>query len=297
MVLPPAQINQILSVVALYLGIAWFGVYLSGITWYWLLPQVPALSLSHIDDVQQVDSEEEGIPLTETMQSIQAYNPWGEIPKIASVAKKPAKQKIEKAVETKLNVKLVGTMVQEGMQSVAFLMDLGSNRGRKRSGKQQMMYVGDHIQAAVLEKIERNAVYLRNGKRLEVVRLESELLERKELLPDHLKSTKVNDQQIARKEWHKMIDKGVSLLRGLEITPYYQGRHAIGYRVNIIAPRPIYKQAGITSGDIIKTVNGHSVMRAKEILATLPQLKQASQVKIEILRNHKPETLVLHIGS
>lgn len=298
----PILFNLYLSSTAQILGIVFFGFYLSSITWYWLLPsdQETTVNVALFDDNAGMDMYAQ-IPLSTTLISVQNYNPWGEIAKKPKIIEKASvkKKKVEKVVVSKLNVELVGTMVQDGLQSVAFLVDLGSSGKRrgKRAGKQQkMMYVGDQIQGAELEKIERNAVYLRNGTQLEIVRLKSELLERKELLPDHLQSTNKSNKGLTRKEWVTLIDQGVSLLRGLEITPYYQGRHSIGYRINIISERPIYKKIGIASGDIIKSVNGTPVTKAKEILSSISELKKTEKLQIEIMRKHKPETLILHIG-
>jgi len=263
-------------------------------TWYWVVPE-PWITPQHNLVVSEVADSIREIPLKQTLGSLKSYNPWGELPKEKVVEKAVAPKK-EEAVVSQLNVELLGTMILPGQQSVAFLVDLGQRKSRKnRSGKQQMMYVGDQIQGAELEKIERNAVYLRNGEQLEIITTQAGLLDRKELLPDSLKTAKVNTKQISRAELGQFIDQGVALLRGLEITPHYQGRHAIGYRVNIIASRPAYQLVGLQSGDIIKSVNGISVMKTKDVISMVSQVRKSKKVQIDIIRGNQPQLLEITV--
>jgi len=289
------ELNAAVSKIVALLLVVLTGFYLAKTTWYWVVPE-PWITPHHNLEVSEVVVSISEIPLKQTLDSLQRYNPWGELPTKEKVVEKAVAPKKEEAVVSQLNVELLGTMILPGQQSVAFLVDLGQRKSRKnRSGKQQMMYVGDQIQGAELEKIERNAVYLRNGEQLEIITTQAGLLDRKELLPDSLKTAKVNTKQISRAELGQFIDQGVALLRGLEITPHYQGRHAIGYRVNIIASRPAYQLVGLQSGDIIKSVNGISVMKTKDVISMVSQVRKSKKVQIDIIRGNQPQLLEITV--
>lgn len=291
------QLNALVSRLVLVFSLVGLGGYLALVTWYWVLPDRVEVV---VDSDQQLKPDvvlkDQLITLSAVLASLSYYNPWGEIPRNRPAKKKKiVKKQVERTVASKLNVELLGTMVQKGKQSVAFVVEATVGRVKRGRSKQKMLYVGDEIQGAKLENIERNAIYLRNGSQLEVVELESELFKNEDLFPKREKVEEYRGKQIGREEWVEAIDKKNDILSGLEVIPFYQGRDSVGYRINIVDPRPIYKKFGVFSGDIIKSINGVSVMGSQEFLSTLSKLKQADKIEIEVMRKRKPETLILYV--
>jgi len=293
-ILPVA--NRLGAQLSLILLLGVLGFQLSQLTWNWLLPEKtvwtgliqPALPE---DEVEQTTVS--SIPLSTVTKSLAVFDPWGKIPVISPPPKVTPKIE-EKVVETVLNVELLGTLIRSSGDSVAIMVEKRGKGRRKGNQGQQFLQVGDKIQTALLERIERKMVYLRNGKQLEVVRMSSELGDPQVSVSE--KSKQINSaKKISRKEYLALLDQGVKLLRGVKITPYYRGKHSVGYRLQMDNPREIFTRMGIKSGDVIQKVNGNSVVGSGAITKLVTQLRREKQIRVDLLRNNSPGTLVVDV--
>jgi len=52
---------------------------------------------------------------------------------------------------------------------------------------------------------------------------------------------------------------------------------------------------GIKSGDVIQKVNGNSVVGSGAITKLVTQLRREKQIRVDLLRNNSPGTLVVDV--
>ena len=236
------------------------------------------------------------------LQSLKRFNPW-ERPLPKKVAPPPPPPPVEKAVETELALELIGTMVLPNDASWAILLSNGNRQ------KQISLRLGEEVDGAILERIERNAVFLRNNGRLEKLsmagaesmakrRAISDGSGKREKKPHHKKAAKRRRKKgrtLSRQAYTRLLSKGMGILAGVNITPYYRGADSVGYRLKFSKDNADMRQLGLLNGDVVKKVNGISVLDQKKFSRYAPQLKKQSSVRFEILRNNRPKTIQLRI--
>ena len=138
------------------------GLELARLTWF-LLPAPPPSSQAPTRDLTLVktDKPPPAAPsLSAVLRSLQQYNPWeAPLEDESSLAELPEPE--EQAVATQLDLELVGTLLLPNKASWAILVQ------RKKRKEQISLQLGNSVDGAILERIERKAVYFRNNGRLE----------------------------------------------------------------------------------------------------------------------------------
>lgn len=262
-------------------------------TWL-LMPQPPMVPQV---DIPTTTVEVPSVPSVPTLSpsamltALSHFNPW-EHPlkkKVAappSVVPPPPKKEEEKAVETKLALDLIGTMVLPDDASWAIL--------QRRTGtkEQVILRVGYEVDDAFLERIERRTVFVRNHGRLERLSMVNYDL------PDQAdgKQERPGHKHLSRARFNQLVAKGMSVLSGVKMTPFYQGAKSVGYRLTFSENHEEMRQLGLMDGDIIQKVNGMRVMDRKKLAQFASSLKRQSSLKIELLRQDRRETIHLSIA-
>lgn len=270
------------------------GMQLAKITWL-LLPKPPVPS-SVKTQIELVVPSEQSLSLDVVLQSLTRFNPWERpLPKKVAPPPPPPPAPKEKAVVTKLALDLIGTMVLPDDASWAILL-----RQNKRN-QQISLRLGEEVDGAILERIERRAVFLRNHGRLEKLSMagdEDKKMEgpvKKVAVTKH-RGERERGNKLSRQAYTQLISKGMGLLAGVNITPFYQGANSVGYRLKFSESNADMHQLGLVNGDVIKKVNGIRVVDQKKLTRFVPKLKKQSSLRIDVLRNNRPETIQLHIG-
>jgi hypothetical protein len=73
--------------------------------------------------------------------------------------------------------------------------------------------------------------------------------------------------------------------------------HAAGVRVIFVQPNSAADKAGIKQGDVISTIDGHKLADFDRLTARIAQHQPGDKIDLEILRNEKPTTLQVVLGS
>lgn len=272
---------------------------LARITWYVLPAPHPAtgvnpaatLSGAH-SAVEMRDVKEITAPsLHRVVMSLRRFNPWEEPEKKQKMLPiKPPPEPEEKVVVTQLDLELVGTMILPDDASWAVLVR------RSNREKQISLRIGESLDGAVLERMERKSVYLRNKGRLEKLSMLGSEDEKNKTKKKTSSQEKSVGKTISRSVYDTLLGKGMGLMAGVNITPFYQGRKSTGYRLKFSGSNADMSQFGLKNGDVIQQVNGIQVTDQKKITLFSRELKKQSSLSISVLRNNQPETIQLQIG-
>jgi len=215
---------------------------------------------------------------------------------------------LEDLPESTLPLKLLGTVVQfHGKRSFAIIQDTGTR-------EQQIHFVGDEItQGTVLMSVARNrVVLLRNGR--------EEILEKDEdqsasppparARPTRTARTrtaakgqeavtvrKVGDNNFVmdRREVEGVLQDFNKLLTQIRVVPHFADGKPDGFKIFNIRPGSLFASLGMVNGDIIKRVNGLDITGPEQALQMFQQLRDESQVTVDLERFRKNLTLQYEI--
>jgi general secretion pathway protein C len=229
-------------------------------------------------------------------------------------------------VKSELPVKLLGSMVaQNADYSLALLVDSGSKQTH-------IARVGDVIkESAEIVEILRDRVILRNGGRLEFIRLENSIsgnpaqhrtlaavrrpskaipklpkpVTAKSDLELNAKGPKENAKPIADGVDQTgpdsyRIDRGVldrelgdpkKLARQGSIIPNFKDGKKQGVKLVGLTPGSVYSKIGIRSGDVVHGINGKKIVSQNQLLEMLKTMREANNIELEVERRGKKKTI------
>lgn len=215
---------------------------------------------------------------------------------------------LESLPESTLPLKLLGTVVQvRGERSFAIIQDTGTRQ-------QQIHFIGDEVrEGAILTSVTRNrVVLLRNGR--------EEILEKGEdrsAAPPAIRSRarptrtakartaaqgritvrKVGDNSFVmdRREVEGMLQDFNKLLTQIRVVPHFADGKPDGFKIFNIRPGSFFASLGMVNGDIIKRVNGLDITGPEQALQMFQQLRDESQVTVDLERFRKNLTLQYEI--
>jgi len=208
--------------------------------------------------------------------------------------------------ESTLPLKLLGTVVQDpGKRSFAIIEDTGTR-------DQDIHFVGEEIrEGTTITSITRNrVVLLRNGR--------EEILEKEEasgsvpspaqarIRPSRAMASSravEDDESIAvrkvgensfvmdRREVEGVLQDFNKLLTQIRVVPHFADGNPDGFKIFNIRPGSLFASLGMVNGDIIKRVNGLDITGPEQALQMFQQLRDESQVTVDLERFRKNLTL------
>lgn len=217
---------------------------------------------------------------------------------------------LESLPESTLPLKLLGTVVQSsGKRSFAIILDTGTR-------EQQIHFVGEEIrEGTTITSVARNkVVLLRNG--LEEILEKDEDLNasptpaRSRARPsrtararntgkesDAVTVRKVGDNNFVmdRREVEGVLQDFNKLLTQIRVVPHFADGKPDGFKVFNIRPGSLFASLGMVNGDIIKRVNGLDITGPEQALQMFQQLRDESQVTVDLERFRKNLTLQYEI--
>lgn len=228
----------------------------------------------------------------------------------APPARELAEEDIEQLPESTLPLELLGTVVRtEGKRSFAIVLD-------KNAREQRIYFVGDEISDGVkIASVARNRlVILRNGVEeiLEKVtdggsESGSFQAERRQPKPRGRNTAeedegsvtvrKVDDNSFVldRREVEGVLQDFNKLLTQVRVVPHFSDGKPDGFKIFNIRPGSLFAQLGMVNGDIIKRVNGLEISGPEQALQMFTQLRDESQVTVDLERFRKNLTLQYEI--
>lgn len=226
------------------------------------------------------------------------------VPKPEPVVMEPTTPKVDlnaAPVHTTLRVKLLGTLVSEGMPewSVASIQDVVTL-------KTNTYMIGDRVQNAEVVEIERLRVIVINNNRREFIDSTpgdmsgappppaAAVISARPVdsgpppsvaLGAGVKQLSDNDYEIPRAEIDKTLANLNDVAMQARIVPAFKDGVAQGFKLFSIRPDSIYSKIGIQNGDVIKRINGFDLNSPEKALEIYSKLKESSRIDIEVERN------------
>ena len=195
----------------------------------------------------------------------------------------------EKPGKSSLNLKLLGTVVNEKGSSWAIIQDLDLDR-------QDMVNVGSVVAGARVLSIAKDRVVLSFNGKEETLLLGAEgsrpASTRDAQAPkESATSTYVVDRQTLQEN----LDNLPSLLMQARAEMYFREGKPEGFQLSQIEKGSILRSVGFQDGDVIQSVNGKNVRSLEDAIALYQELGGRDSFTIGILRGEKPRTLHVKI--
>ena len=195
----------------------------------------------------------------------------------------------EKPGKSSLNLKLLGTVVNEKGSSWAIIQDLDLDR-------QDMVNVGSVVAGARVLSIAKDRVVLSFNGKEETLLLGAEgsrpaSTHDAQAPKESAASTYVVDRQTLQEN----LDNLPSLLMQARAEMYFKEGKPEGFQLSQIEKGSILKSVGFQDGDVIQSVNGKNVRSLEDAIALYQELGDRESYTIGILRGEKPRTLHVKI--
>jgi len=207
---------------------------------------------------------------------------------------------------TVLKLKLLGTMIGNGIVPFAIILD-------ESTRKQDLFTEGDQIGPARVVKIYRHKVILeRDGKEEMLIAFEdmetlisaameepvepdAQEISADTSIPAHIgKKIGQNHWVMERNDLQNVLENSSQLLTQVRIIPHFargQINEPDGFQVANIRPRSFFDTMGLRNGDVIKSVNKIPVDNAEKAFEAYQKVKSEPRVEVVVLRNNKEITL------
>jgi len=193
---------------------------------------------------------------------------------------KPVVQKPKPVVVSRLNIKLLGTVVA-GENSAAII-------AVAKRREQQVFFIGDRIQPGViLKEVEAEAIVVERGGKLERISLEQSVkltsipMSGFAASPASAQPTSI---KMSRPHLQQQLQNFPALMTQAKALPHFVNGKPKGFAITQIAPGSLYQQAGLQNGDIILSVNGKQITGAKQAMNMYQTLKSAAAIDLELIR-------------
>ena len=206
---------------------------------------------------------------------------------------------VDSLEQTKLNLKLWGTVSGIGQPAYAVIEDL--------SKREQNLYrKGDDIQNATIKMILREKVILSVRGKDEVLEMEkmgndgsspSSIFRRAStssaLSRSSLSQSSMPTQRITLQK--SMIDESIQdinkLMNQVKIMPHLENGQPAGLSVSNIQPNSIFRRMGLRNGDIIMGVDGENIQSVDDALKLYQNLTNSEGVKVQLKRRGRERTI------
>ncbi len=204
-----------------------------------------------------------------------------------------AKVDVESLEETKLNLKLWGTVSGSEDGDYAVIEDV-------KAREQNLYRTGDAIQTATVKEIFREKVVLTVNGKDEVLQMQ-ELVSGKAVsrpggLPTRAAASSsgaVRAQRISlrRSYIEQSMTDMASLMTQVQIRPHMENGMPAGLSLSSIKPNSIFRRMGLRNGDVITGVDGTDISSVDDALKLVDNLKSSSQLSVQLKRRGREKSI------
>lgn len=205
----------------------------------------------------------------------------------------PAKVDVASLEETKLNLKLWGTVSGAGDSDYAVIEDV-------KAREQNLYRSGDTIQTATVKEIFREKVVLTVSGKDEVLQMEDLKSGKAAIQPRGIParggtsaSGAVRAQRISlrRSYIEQSMTDVASLMTQVQIQPHMENGVPAGLALSSIKPNSIFRRMGLRNGDIISGVDGNEISSVDDALRLVDSLKSASNLSVQLKRRGREKNI------
>lgn len=204
--------------------------------------------------------------------------------KSKAVEVKPKKEavNIEGLEQTKLNLKLWGTVIGQAGGDYAVIEEAAKR-------KQNLYRVGQNVENATIKLILRERVILNVGGKDEVLEIEkakSRGSVRSARAPTSRSRRKPRTQRITlrRSQLEESLQNVNELMSQVNVRPHFREGKPDGLMLSRIRPNSMFMRMGLRNGDIITGVNGQNIESVDDALKFYESLKGADKVSVQLKR-------------
>ena len=211
-----------------------------------------------------------------------------------AVAPEPVKVDIEDLQETKLQLKLWGTVTGTSQNAYAVIEDV-------KQRVQQLYHTEDAIQNAIVKEIHREKVVLEVNGDLEVLQMEelSGTVRGGKVARQTNRTTREAQPQTSAPKnislKRERIDEAVNdlgnLMKQVRIRPHYKDGKSDGLTLSGIRSDSIFGEMGFRNGDVIVGVDGKNIESVDDALRLYENLQSAESVQVQIRRRGRLQTM------
>lgn len=199
---------------------------------------------------------------------------------------------IGKLEQTKLNLKLWGTVTGEVDKAYAVIED-------KKTRQQDLYHIGDSIQNATVKRILRGKVVLSVDDRDEILEMEETLMASR----DSGRSQQTYEPRTSQSEessqkitlQRSLVDNALrninDLMGQVKIRPHFKDGKPDGLMLSSIRSTSIFKKMGLRNGDIITAVDGRQIESVDDALQFYEHLRAATDITLELKRRGQTKTM------
>ena len=211
----------------------------------------------------------------------------------ASEAASAPKVDLQTLEQTKLNLKLWGTVSGGGKTEYAVIQD-------PKNKKQELYRTGDSIQNATVKLILREKVILSVDGKDEILEMEkpSTSAPRKGRPPrtpraraGRARKPISRNIRLQRASLEDAMSDAAELLQQARIRPHFEDGEAAGISITGIKPKSLFRKMGLRSGDIITGVGGKDISSVEDVMKMYDELTSAPKMSLQIKRRGRQETI------
>jgi general secretion pathway protein C len=108
---------------------------------------------------------------------------------------------------------------------------------------------------------------------------------------------KVDENQyvINRSEVDNALSNMSQLFTQIRAVPHFEGGKSIGFRLFAIRRGSLFDKIGLKNGDVLQKINSIEFNDPGRALSLMEELRNESQLTVQIVRNRRPETMTYRI--
>jgi general secretion pathway protein C len=200
-------------------------------------------------------------------------------------------------VVTPLKLKLWGVALYENGASYSIIEDLGAR-------KQGVYGIDAEVPGgATVKEIQWDKVILSHNGKDEILELASAKVggAMTRAAPPSVRQngdiqvTGENQFLVPRTEVDSALENMSQLFTQIRAVPHFEGGQSVGFRLFAIRRGSLFDRIGLKNGDIIRSINGTEMNDPSRAVSLLQELRDASDLQVEITRNQQPQTLTYNI--
>ena len=243
------------------------------------------------------DSEKKTAPTRESVNPLSEYKAIEERNLFRLAGKQegtePAKVDIEALQETKLQLKLWGTVTGNDQNASAVIEDT-------KQRVQQLYHVEDAILNAIVKEIHREKVILEVNGAFEVLQMEeirgvagrSNIARlKRDKKPEGSKTLGSKSISLKRERIDEAVNNLGNLMKQVRIRPHYKDGQSDGLTLSGIRSGSIFSEMGFRNGDVIVGVDGKDIESVDDALSLYENLQSAENVQVQLRRRGRLQTI------
>jgi type II secretion system protein C len=169
---------------------------------------------------------------------------------------------------------------------------------------QDLYKIGDIIEGARVEQIDRNKIVLMNGEQREVLNLY--VTDRISVRPEQSTEPMVvekddasevvniispTEREIDKRAFLARVGGMEAIIKKVEVTPYLEDGQEKGVRITGLEDLSMARFVGFKNGDVIQNINGSVVTNRRKAFQILRKARSQSSLHIQLLRDQQKKEL------